>query len=73
MADCEITCEVCGVEADWPDVTGIEVRGVYDGVLIWKAPCGHMWPRFHASDPLHHRAVELINDWSAAQEGSEQP
>lgn len=36
-----------------PEVThydrtiGVEVRGVYDGVLYWACPdCGHGWPRW---------------------------
>lgn len=29
-------------------VIGIEVRGVYDGVLYWTCPdCNHAWPRFN--------------------------
>jgi len=30
---------------------GIEVRGVYDGVIAWKCPdCGHVWPRAGMED-----------------------
>ena len=26
---------------------GVEVQGVYDGVLYWACPdCGHAWPRW---------------------------
>lgn len=44
---------------------GIEITGVYDGVLIWMCPdCGHMWPRFER-DPsgrsrLHEAALRRI-------------
>jgi len=31
----------------WRREIGIEVRGVYDGVLFWRCPdCEHEWDRF---------------------------
>lgn len=28
-------------------LVGVEVSGIYDGVLYWQCPdCGHAWPRF---------------------------
>lgn len=42
---------------------GIEVRGVYDGVLIWQCQvCDALWPRF-ADGPRHLAALELIEHW----------
>lgn len=32
---------------------GIQIRGVYDGVLYWQCPdCGGMWNRWDATDPM---------------------
>jgi len=45
---------------------GIEVQGVYDGILIWKCEkCNHMWPRFSEenSERLHKKALEIIKEW----------
>lgn len=40
---------------------GIEVRGVYDGVLYWKCPsCGGVWHRFPPGDYRHERAKEYV-------------
>lgn len=50
-----------GGETHYSRQIGIEVRGVYDGVLIWQCPdCGHMWPRFPESDWRYAKAAELI-------------
>jgi hypothetical protein len=45
---------------------GIEVRGAYDGVLIWKCEvCNHMWPRFSYEQwgNLHEKALNIISEW----------
>jgi rubrerythrin len=35
---------------------GVEVSGVYDGILVWCCPdCGHLWPR-HGQDRPGPRA-----------------
>jgi predicted RNA-binding Zn-ribbon protein involved in translation (DUF1610 family) len=35
---------------------GIEIPGVYDGVLYWQCPdCGHTWDRFPPGDRRHGR------------------
>ena len=50
----------------WQRRFGIEVRGVYDGILIWKCPdCNHMWPRFGkgTTQMLHTKAMEIIEKW----------
>ena len=37
------TCPRCGHTEQY----AIEVRGVYDGTLVWQCrDCSHMWPRF---------------------------
>lgn len=35
-------CPTCGNEV----LVGVEVSGVYDGVLYWICTSGHAWPRF---------------------------
>lgn len=54
----------------WGRFMGIEVQGVYDGVLIWKCQdCEHMWPRFLGGDPywerLHNKAKDIIKEWES--------
>jgi hypothetical protein len=50
----------------WPTFKkrhGIEVRGVYDGVLVWQCiDCNHMWPRFPkgGSAYLYTKGMEYI-------------
>ncbi len=56
----------------WKKKVGIEVRGVYDGILIWKhEDCGHMWPRFSKTDweRLHDKAVAIIREWDRQDYG----
>ena len=54
-----------GSYGEWDGVTpryysqkiGIEVRGVYDGVLFWKCPfCAHEWHRWPEGHALRARA-----------------
>lgn len=52
----------------WPTFSrkhGIEVRGVYDGVLVWQCPdCAEMWPRFQKNDDgrfLWTKGMEYID------------
>lgn len=50
----------------WQRFTGIEVRGLYDGVLIWKCPdCDHMWPRFGENSwpAMYNKAIDTIKKW----------
>lgn len=54
-APVEGCCPQCGRAA----VASIEVRGVYDGTLIWQCEADHRWPRF-PSGRLHDEAVRLI-------------
>jgi hypothetical protein len=63
MSDPTDTCPQCGMTNPY----GIEIRGGYDGVLIWECPaCNHMWPRF-TSGPRHKRGLETIARWEAAR------
>lgn len=40
---------------------GIEIRGVYDGVLFWQCPdCGGRWHRFPEGHDLRQRALEYV-------------
>lgn len=40
---------------------GVEVPGVYDGVLFWQCPdCGHRWNRWPANHYLHTFAERYI-------------
>lgn len=73
---CPNGCDLLGdpipqeaIDAVWygPGVThfnrrvGLEVRGVYDGVLIWYCPdCDVKWPRFGKPDWRHKEAMRLI-------------
>ena len=50
------SCPKCGEEA----VVGVEVKGVYDGVLFWACnACKHRWHRF-AEGRLRWRAVPFV-------------
>lgn len=49
-----------GGATHYSKILGYEVRGVYDGVLIWICGvCGEMWPRFKEGK-LHEEAVQHI-------------
>lgn len=40
---------------------GIEIKGVYDGVLYWQCPdCGHQWHRWPEGHPLRKRAESYV-------------
>jgi ssDNA-binding Zn-finger/Zn-ribbon topoisomerase 1 len=55
-------CPQCGSK----DLHCIEVRGVYDGGLIWSCQtCEHKWPRF-AVGKLNVEAKSIIAKWAAA-------
>lgn len=44
---------------------GVEIRGVYDGVLYWKCPdCGRAWNRWEKNTRLYEAAqlhVDRVN------------
>lgn len=40
---------------------GIEIRGVYDGVLLWQCPdCGGRWHRWPEGHELRRRAEQYM-------------
>lgn len=58
-----------GTKTHYSRCMGYEVRGVYDGVLIWSCPdCGHLWPRFGEGN-LHSKALEVIEAWKNGGNG----
>jgi hypothetical protein len=62
-----VGCPSCGAE----HIVGIEVRGVYDGVLINRCvDCTHMWPRFSQEnwERLHKKALDIIIEWEKSED-----
>jgi 5-methylcytosine-specific restriction endonuclease McrA len=60
FAERVLTCPVCGND-NQSCITGYEIRGIYDGVLIWIcSKCDHQWPRFHPPGRLYDYAVLMI-------------
>ena len=56
-----LICPGCGSVVPNNQLLGIEVPGVYDGVLIWRDEgCGHTWPRFDPPGRLHDTAAKWI-------------
>lgn len=42
---------------------GVQVRGVYDGVLYWQCPdCGGKWHRFPEGHYIRQRAEPYVNE-----------
>lgn len=55
-------CPECG-NADPERVTGLEVQGVYDGVLYWACgECRHAWPRWTHEE--HRTRAELAEKYA---------
>lgn len=70
-----------GYYGEWDGVTpqfgslkhGIQVRGVYDGILIWQCPfCQYMWPRFSEEfwERLHIKALQIITQWEKEKDSA---
>ena len=52
----ELTCPKCG-NTDGSKLMGIEVPGVYDGVLYWRClACGQQWNRWPVGTHLWAQA-----------------
>jgi len=52
-------CPSCGVSLVDNPVIGIEVQGVFDGVLFWQCPdCGAQWHRFDLTSRQYHVAAK---------------
>lgn len=43
-------------------VIGVEVRGVYDGVLYWTCWAGHRWHRWPEGHYLRARAERFVDE-----------
>lgn len=44
---------------------GVEIRGVYDGVLFWLCPdCDRPWNRWAHPDRLHYEAAYHMALWN---------
>lgn len=49
--DDDNAAQLYGETRRWSKAIGVEVRGIYDGVVAWKCPhCGEEWPRFPEDD-----------------------
>lgn len=54
-----------GDKTHYSRVIGVEVPGVYDGILYWLCPdCGHKWHRWPEGHPLRARAERYVIDQS---------
>lgn len=61
-------CPQCGADFAYGETgqysrkIGVEIQGVYDGVLFWQCPdCQGRWHRFAETDPLYELANYYIN------------
>ena len=53
----ELACPACGAG----DPAGVEVRGVYDGVLFWRCQqCGAPFHRWPEGSPFRERAEPFV-------------
>jgi len=61
-----------GNSTHYSRLMGIEIPGVYDGVLIWNCPdCGLCWPAISAQWGYRYdKAIELIAEWTKESEMS---
>jgi hypothetical protein len=57
----DVACPHCG--ATGGDVIGVEIRGVYDGVLFWMCARNHehRWNRWQPGDRLYDKALQHMN------------
>ena len=54
--------EYYGGKTHYKRTIGMEVFGVYDGMLYYRCPdCGGNWHRFGPDHYLHDRAVPYVN------------
>lgn len=73
MEDCpsckaDLRTSVNGVE--YYRTIGMEVRGMYDGVLFWICPdCDHAWPRFVAPDFRAAKSQEFADKYMGSRNG----
>lgn len=62
-------CPLCGADFAYGETgqysrqIGVEIQGVYHGVLFWQCPdCGSRWHRFAETDPYYERAARYIQN-----------
>lgn len=56
-------CPHCNADLHNGRAIGVEIRGVYDGVLFWRCPdCGGSWHRWSPVNSLrlYERAVRYV-------------
>jgi hypothetical protein len=59
------TCQDCGTVLDNQGLGGVELSGVYDGVLFWCCNgCGRAFERFPPGHQLHSVAAGHISKWN---------
>lgn len=52
-----LNCPTCSLDYELNDkIVGIEIRGLYDGVLFWKCPAGHYFHRWPPDSIYYKRA-----------------
>lgn len=62
-----MTVCACGAPQSDKDI-GVEVSGIYDGVLLWECGvCHALRPRFDPPGRLHDRGWEIIRKWEEQQ------
>jgi hypothetical protein len=65
-------CSACGAhlnEGTKPLEIGYQVRGVYDGILLWLCPnCGHARPRFSDGGRLTEAARRYCDAINLSQQ-----
>lgn len=58
----KLACPQCAND-NGSAIIGHEVRGVYDGVLVWGCMgCGHLWNRWPEGHYLHAKAEEWLKN-----------
>lgn len=63
------TCPRCGTVLDYEKdghqyshVIGVEITGIYDGVLFWQCPfCDGRWHRWQPGTRQYERAEEYVS------------
>lgn len=60
-------CPHCAADLSANRVIGIEVQGVYDGVLLWSCPdCFAFWHRFPEGHDLRPPAERVLKLWDVS-------
>jgi len=70
------TCPLCSADLSYEvdgqiysRGIGVEIPGVYDGVLFWLCPdCDGTWHRWPVGDWLYAKAAAVMATWRRAKE-----